>query len=871
MSPQKPADADPLITLLEECVLRMEVEGSGVVDDVCRDHPEHAAALRAAVTFLQAQDMLAPDDGVVPEHLGDYRLLRRLGGGGMGVVHLAEQMSLRRQVAIKLVRPELLPFAGSRARFRREAEAIARLQHPGIVPVHDLGETNGIPWFAMEYVAGASLGAVLIELTGQQPSRLGIGDLTAALERAAGAPVTAPLPFSGAWWQIASQIVLQAAAAVAHAHQRSVLHRDLKPSNIMLALDGRVQLVDFGLARSAGDAALTRSGAPLGSLAYMAPEQVEGRADIGVAADVFGLGVTLYELLTLQNPFLTGSAEATRQRILAGKFTPLLAGARTLPRDLATVCHCAMAVEPAARYATVQAFAHDLGNALHHQPIAARPPGLCERGLRAARRHPARAALVIALIVLLPLVSLLLGVHVANRDAVARGEAAARAQRLDAALQRGFLLYRSDRAAAGSAFADVLRVDPGNALAVLGAALLVLNGDTPEAIGPFLDRHADVERRHPVFSRLREAPWADASSPALEPPLADIPATPIDFFVSGALALQRADLGDRDALPHAIACLEQAVLLAPQAQVVFLFRLAEAAAMAGEVELLRRTARALLALWPDSAPVLATAGHHLTGYDQPAALAALERAIVIAPDLALAFLYLGTARHVQQDLRGAVAALTRAAELAPTMAEAHGELARVHCKLGELAAARSAIEEALELEELDPELHDTHGEILAAAGDTDAALRAWAQSQELAPRLPWSWFKRGRHLLAIGRVDEGVADLRAAAALAPRFAPIQGTLSRALRNAGDLEGALAAADAAAALDAGSAQYAAEQAQCHWRLRQFDLARTAFLRAIDLAPEDPGLHAALVELLGETGDTEAARAEDRRWRERETGR
>ncbi|MCA8974382.1 MAG: serine/threonine protein kinase, partial [Planctomycetes bacterium] len=422
------ARADPpVVALLEECVLRMELEGSAVVDELCRAHPEHAGELRRGIAFLQREQMVEGDDGEMPERLGDFRLLRRLGGGGMGVVFLAEQISLQRQVAVKLVRPELLLFAGSRARFRREAEAIARLQHPGIVPVHATGELDGMPYFAMEYVEGASLAAVLTELAGNAPERLDGESLATALRRCTGRELPAPLPYAGSWWQVIGDIVLQLAGAVSHAHQRGVLHRDLKPSNVMMALDGRVQLVDFGLARSEGDAALTQSGTPLGSLAYMSPEQIEGRADLGVTTDVYALGVVLYELLALRSPFLSPTGSETRRRILDGELEPLRRLCRRVPADVATVCLQAMARDTKDRYQSVAAFTQDLGNALGSRPILARPPGPVARLARYARRHPARTALAAVLIVLLPLVSILLGNHLRNRDAVARGRLAAAA------------------------------------------------------------------------------------------------------------------------------------------------------------------------------------------------------------------------------------------------------------------------------------------------------------------------------------------------------------------------------------------------------------------------------------------------------------
>jgi len=397
-----------LDALLEQCILANESGAS--VDEILAAHPDAAPALRERLDHLASLGILqAPkSSAAIPEHLGEFRLLRQIGRGGMGIVYLAEQTALQRHVALKLVHPEQLFFGGARERFRREVLAVARLQHPGIVPILTCGEAEGIPFYAMDLVHGASVGEVLAELAGTAPDALTGPALRAALQRAMAkkkelegvqdAPV-----FQGAWTNVCCRLVREAAVALQHAHDQGVLHRDLKPSNLLLTSTGQVRLIDFGLASARGEQRLTRSGATLGSLPYMAPEQVRGDvANVDVRTDVYALGVTLYELLTLALPHGDGSGN-TRERILAGHVEPPSRSNGFVHADAEAVCLKAMDLDPARRYRTAAEFANDLQAFLEHRTVAARRPSLLLRSRRWARRNPMRAATaIVAFVVLVP-------------------------------------------------------------------------------------------------------------------------------------------------------------------------------------------------------------------------------------------------------------------------------------------------------------------------------------------------------------------------------------------------------------------------------------------------------------------------------------
>jgi tRNA A-37 threonylcarbamoyl transferase component Bud32/tetratricopeptide (TPR) repeat protein len=409
MTPHDPPNPSPstaaLLQLVEECIDRMEAEGSQVIEDLCARHPEHAAALRKRLKSLAHAGLLpAAEAGPgmpegVPERLGEFRLLQRLGGGGMGVVFLAEQESLHRRVAIKMVRPEHLFFPSARERFRREVEAVARLQHPGIVPVYLVDEHQGIPFYAMEHVAGCSLAEARQDLRSLPLDRLDGRMLAEVVARRAGLPAAPePLPptFQGGWVETCLRLVRQVASALEHAHERGVLHRDLKPSNLMLTPDGRMRIVDFGLASTRGSSRMTREGSLLGSIPYMAPERLRGEQDqLSAATDVYGLGVTLYELLAGRPPFWGEDSEVTRSRVLTGEFPPLRSLNAAVPRDAETVCLKAMDRDPKRRYPTMAGLAQDLANVLEFRPIRGERAGLLVRARRWSQRHPARATGVV--------------------------------------------------------------------------------------------------------------------------------------------------------------------------------------------------------------------------------------------------------------------------------------------------------------------------------------------------------------------------------------------------------------------------------------------------------------------------------------------
>jgi WD40 repeat protein/tRNA A-37 threonylcarbamoyl transferase component Bud32 len=300
-----------------------------------------------------------------------YEILGELGRGGMGTVYKARQKSLKRVVALKVIRSAGLGEPQRLARFQAEAEAVARLQHPNIVQIYEVGRQDGTPYFSLEYVEGGSLA-----------------------DRLAGKP-QAP--------RESAALAETLARAMHYAHQRSVIHRDLKPANVLLAGGGGrtplpdcvPKITDFGLAKQLeGQDGRTLPGVIVGTPSYMAPEQAEGRAnEVGPLADVYSLGATLYELVTGRPPFGGETMLDTLEQVRSEEPVPPARLVPRLPADLQTICLKAMVKAPARRYGSALALAEDLRRFLNGQPVQARPVGTAERLWRWCRRNPARAGL----------------------------------------------------------------------------------------------------------------------------------------------------------------------------------------------------------------------------------------------------------------------------------------------------------------------------------------------------------------------------------------------------------------------------------------------------------------------------------------------
>ena len=392
-----PGDAglDVLEELVAELLVRMESDGVGALEAFCSEHPEKQAALRERVGALEKLGLLEFKGGSagsgesVPERIGPYLIRKELGRGGQGVVYLAEEEALSRPVALKVFTPGRLASREARVRFRREAEAASRLDHPNVCAVYGFGEDEGLLYMAMRYVEGETLGDWLADLRSRAgPARGKDRGSDSGSSGTTNAEISQALV-----------LVEKIARALHAAHELGLIHRDVKPGNIMLTLEGEPVILDFGLARdeTSDDTVLTQTGAIVGTPAYMSPEQVAGRDSLDRRTDVYALGVILYECLTLERPFHAPDVAALYRVILAtDPVDPRRLNPR-LSRDATVVIAKALDKDPARRYPTALALAEELQRLLNFEPIRARPASILLRLRRWGQRRPMLAATTVGL------------------------------------------------------------------------------------------------------------------------------------------------------------------------------------------------------------------------------------------------------------------------------------------------------------------------------------------------------------------------------------------------------------------------------------------------------------------------------------------
>lgn len=524
--PEPTVDRDPVEILAEEFVDRLRDGDRPSVEEYAIAHPEWAEQIRDLFPTIAAMENLKLDKEVSSggraslgpikiERLGDLRIIREIGRGGMGIVYEAEQESLGRRVAVKVLPKQSLLDDKHLRRFRREAKTAAKLHHTNIVPILGVGEQDGFHYYVMQIIRGAGLDEIILQLkqlatgsrteavpaslqpqrttnvssvaralmhgelrslakvndsqssgneSGSQPSsgtdsnREAITtsvdgkedpilvDDSFLIAEGPSSPIDADsaanselasvaTQLSPAYWQNVARIGVQVAKALNYAHRQGTLHRDIKPANLLIDEDGTVWVADFGLAKAMEHDNVSRTGDIVGTLRYMAPEQFQGSVD--GRSDIYSLGLTLYELLTLKPAF----DETQRKRSFLHDSGPLephrpRRDNPAIPRDLETIVLKAIAVEPGARYQSSAELAEDLERFLEDRPILARRASIPERFGRWARRNPAVAGLsglAISLLLLVAIVSTTAYFRTKNaRDAAVTAEGKERLQRVKA-------------------------------------------------------------------------------------------------------------------------------------------------------------------------------------------------------------------------------------------------------------------------------------------------------------------------------------------------------------------------------------------------------------------------------------------------------
>jgi tetratricopeptide (TPR) repeat protein len=700
---------------------------------------------------------------------GSFVLLGELGRGGMGAVYRAWHQRLRRVVALKTLLPGAEVGEGAIKRFHREGEAVARLRHPNIVAVHEVGEVDGRHYIVMDFIDGSTLEHRLIpskkEPRGEKLS------LTQALE-----------------------VLSAVASAVQYAHEQGVIHRDLKPANVMLDGKDHPYVMDFGLARLSGDRTrLTKTGTGMGTPAYMPPEQAgDGVTSIDERSDVYSLGATLYHVLTGRPPFQGATPINVIANLLTKDPVPPSSLNRRVAGDLETICLKCLEKEKEKRYASAAEVARDLERYLVGEPIAARPIGSVERLLRRAKRNMAATALV----------------AVAAFGVAAGGAFAIYHQRVEAALARG----EEERTALETErrteiAGEIARARDGSLTREGGGAL----DDAVRKLASF---------REPYTVELLGAALDDLAKRRKPGALADA-----DRDVSTLACRVLALLGDKGAVKPLgdYLAVEKDEVLAIEPGVA-LCQLREVGG--AEAERLVREAGVRFGyngpFWGKVSRLLGRTGAEsklgeetVVGYnergtvrrdkgDLDGAIADYTKAIELEPRFAKSWCNRATSRDLKGDLDGAIADYSRALELDPRLANAWGGRGETRRVKGDLEGSLADGTRAIELDPGSCGHWRNRGITRADLGDQDGAIADATQAIKVEPRDDKAWSNRGNARARKGDLDGAIADHTHAIELDPRNAVPWICRGGDRFQKGDLDGSIEDLSRAVELDSRSA-------------------------------------------------------------------
>jgi tetratricopeptide (TPR) repeat protein/predicted Ser/Thr protein kinase len=831
--------------------------------------------------FLQA--MLADRDGIERaiaaaddngRELGDFRLIRELGRGGMGVVYLARQRSLDREVAVKVLPHHLTLDATTIARFRREAALAARLEHPNIVAIHAVGCDGDTHFFAMERIDGAPLDC-LDPVTGQPRTIRSCVELCAKV-----------------------------CEALAHAHAAGVLHRDVKPANILVRRDGTPVLTDFGLARDVDQPGLTRTGTFAGTAYYASPEQIAGAAAVDARTDVWSLGATLYELLTGKLPFTGASTAEVVDNIRRAEPTDPLRLVPDLAPDLAAIVLKALEKNPARRYTTATEFGADLHAFLEFRPVSARRASTILRLSRWVRREPLRAALAAVLAVGVPALALVAGILIANRTAIQVGTREIRRQEQEQRLAQLTMYLEAGEYDDALRQADLAIAErPDDIETHTMRALVQVNSSRGDPLGELEAaitarglRYGDRARVHILMAmnRVAEATALAAGLPAAT--------SAEELFLDGCTATIRGQnqLIDVAEWRKVRATFLRAMLVSPSPRLHYYLRWANAVGWCNEPDSIAQCNEVLLALWPDSPAALLYVAFSLrrsdplqaaamyrrvldAGYEHPRIWSTMSECLANAKDEAGArrAREAAIAAYERREREGRMSepeelnlviqltvvgrsadALARVRQFVarrPTNGRALRLLGWLLTETRDWAGAIAALERAVELDPRDADALQRLGNAHMLAGDAQRALDAVRRLAALQPNNPLAHRSYGQALLAAADHAGAVVALRRALELAPKMALLHDNLGSALLLAGDRAAAMAAFARALELEPDLAAARLHLAECQIENGDAKAAIASLRAGIDAGSREASLWECLGRAALRTGDREQGRA------------
>jgi tetratricopeptide (TPR) repeat protein len=887
------------------------------VEEYAARYPQFAREIREVLTALRVLDLSAPSeaslaDGEAPSGvLGDYRIIREVGRGGMAVVYEAEQLSLGRRVALKV-----LPFAATMdsrqlQRFHNEARAAAGLHHTNIVPVFGVGCERGVHYYAMQFIDGRTLADFIAEQQGGPPSRPATG--RAESQAAAGSAPTVPAaaqatsvaPRDAAYFSHVAEWGIQAAEALDCAHSLGVVHRDVKPANLLVDDTGRLWITDFGLAQVQSDTRLTMTGDLVGTLRYMSPEQaLAKRVVIDHRTDVYSLGATLYELLTLRPVFAgTDRQELLRQIAFDEPIRPRRLN-RAIPLELETIALKAMEKNTQDRYATAKELADDLRRYLDDKPIQARRPSWRHVARKWARRHrPVVWSAAVTVIVTLAVLGGSVGWVLRDRAALQAEAEVPVVAAIDEA-ERELAGGKVHEAFSAALRAEGLLVQAGGGHPRLSPYVLqlvkdlrmrvtledirlteitvkddLLDGSVPDLAyaKAFKDYGIDVENlpRETAVALIRESRIRMDIVAALDAWAWTRQGSRREEGRKDLLAVARAsdpdqvrvrlreqlEGTDRGVIAEMVRLENADALSASVLTMVAMVSVKKNDNLAPLVPYLRRAQQRQ----PDDFWLnhfLAVALINVRPPQRDDAIGYYRVAVGLAPRSAAARVNLGQALYDSDRSEEAMAELRESLRLKPDYAAAHNQLGNVLMKMDRLDEAMERYREAIRLKKDAAEPHFNLGQILLRKGHSDEAISEYREAVRLKPGFILARKNLGITLREKGRLDEAVAQLREVTRLAPNDAHAHYNLALTLQDKRELDKAIVALREAVGL-------APNDAQMHHNLGvalrdrgELDDAMAEFREAIRLTPKEALPHHNLGIVLRDKGELDNAMAEFR---------
>jgi len=835
------------------------------LDEFVKRYPGYENQIRHKIEKIQRIDglfsgLMEADDSdysepvaghdLIGQTLGDFEILSLIGAGGMGAVFLARQISLDREVALKVISDVSRARGKSLERFKREAKVLAKISHPNIVPVYEVGEHGPYSYFVMEHVQGVSLDKILAGIRNAPSGEKACDVMRKCLETKAGFSengITNPEGQHGAeidtdYIVTISKLIISIASALDYAHEKGILHRDVKPSNIIIASDGIAKLVDFGLAKSETQQTVTVTGEFFGTPSYVSPEQIRKPETVDCRSDVYSLAATYYECLTLHAPFEGNTVNETLTQVISKEVIPPKKHCPRLSIDFNTILLHALEKAPDDRYQTACDFSIDIQNVLNFKPITAKRPSITQRTYRMLRRNPLKIT-----VVSITIITVLLAYFVLSQSRnLSKFEEQLQSRKQIVKESPGSALahYSLGNAYLGSPyhekaiaeFKSAIKLKPNYAEAYRGLGMAYNKSKNYEAS---IEAYKEAIKIKPDFNDAYYglgATYFDAKkyNEAAEAFKYVVEKQPDDIDAIEALGLANERLGRYS---EASENYKQSIIINPPKKYK---TLGFTYTMSGNYEEAIDSCKKALELDPNNAKLYSNLGfaYTLSGRYEDAIKSCLQ-AISIDSESADAYYWLGYAYNDMGNYEEAIETYQKVLKIDSQYADAYCGLGNIYAVLNEYEDAISFYNKALKIEP-NPNDDITYNQLgnayLKLERNTEA-IDSFRNSIRINNNWKVPYQNLGNTYLNLGKYEEAIKCYKQAIAIDPNFAVAYGELGHACLELDRYVEAVTAYKQAIVIDPNCARAHYGIGTCYSALGQSEKAMIAYEKAITTGPND----------------------------------